>query len=234
MELIFGKSYDVQARWAARSETPETVAGNFEKLIDMLAGIDPLLKSWMVVRKKFDILRPRLAQYVASCISKDDFGEIDEKDGYWLTAHTNEKVTSRAFGMMIHAGSTYSGPFANLASVDVSVGAVPAPEAITFHIFKSVLLAVVASWAPDVCFAYPTELLKKIEWSSFFRPNWMLYLGPRYAPLVTPPETTINERFADGGLLMTATTDTFNVDNPVHMAAALDIGAAVAHLAKET
>ncbi|MFZ3328524.1 MAG: Imm52 family immunity protein [Methylocella sp.] len=54
---------------------------------------------------------------------------------------------------------------------------------------------------------------------------------PWLASLVTPPPApVIVERLANGGLLMSATTETFDVENPAHMAAAHEIAAAIAPL----
>ena len=51
------------------------------------------------------------------------------------------------------------------------------------------------------------------------------------ASLVTPPPAqVIVGRLANGGLLMSATTQTFDVENPAHMAAAREIAAAIAPL----
>ena len=56
----------------------------------------------------------------------------------------------------------------------------------------------------------------------------MCYVSPRFAPLITPPPSAINERTAQGGLLMSATEETFRVDNPAHLAVAHDILQALA------
>ncbi|MGP0058711.1 MAG: Imm52 family immunity protein [Beijerinckiaceae bacterium] len=234
MTLIFGKTYNVQAVWGPRAQTPDALARRFTRLIDALRDIDPLFKSWIVAGRNFDTLRPRCAEYIASKISKDDFGEIDEIDGYWFGAYTKKMVSPRTYSLHIHAGSTYPDRFVNDATLLTSMGAIPAPETITYAIFKPALLAMVEAWTPALCFAYPHELLDVLKPSSYFRANWMLYLGPRFAPLVAPPKTAINERLPDGGLLMSATTETFRVDNPRHMAVAHDIGAAVAHLDEKT
>jgi hypothetical protein len=130
-------------------------------------------------------------------------------------------------------GSTYRDPVMNRITFQTGMEGIPAPEAITYAIFKPALLAMVEAWTPALCYAYPHELLGMIDNSINFRENWMLYLGPHLAPFVTPPATAINERLADGGLLMSATTETFKIDNPHHMAVARDIAVAVAHLKGE-
>jgi hypothetical protein len=60
----------------------------------------------------------------------------------------------------------------------------------------------------------------------------MQYLSPPLARLVTPPATSVNDYLPNGGLLMSATNETFRVDNPSHMAVARDIAAATAPLNK--
>jgi hypothetical protein len=64
-----------------------------------------------------------------------------------------------------------------------------------------------------------------------FARSWIQYLCPQLASLVTPPPApAIVEHLPNRGLLMSATTETFDVGNPEHMAAAGDIAAAIAPL----
>ena len=55
----------------------------------------------------------------------------------------------------------------------------------------------------------------------------MTYLAAPFAAKIAPPHSAICEQ-VDGGLLMTATEETFQVDNPAHVAVARDIDAAMA------
>jgi Immunity protein 52 len=59
----------------------------------------------------------------------------------------------------------------------------------------------------------------------------MNYVSPRFASLITLLPSAIAERTAQGGLLMSATEETFRVDNPAHLAAARDILKALAPFA---
>jgi hypothetical protein len=47
---------------------------------------------------------------------------------------------------------------------------------------------------------------------------------------ITPPSTVLSEHLPNGGLLMSATTETFDIDNPAHLKAAQDMAAAMAPL----
>lgn len=82
------------------------------------------------------------------------------------------------------------------------------------------------------CSAYPAELMNywRRSVAPHYRLGWISYVGPRFAPLITPPATAIVERQSDGGLLMAATDETFVTSNPAHLAVANDILAAVAPL----
>jgi hypothetical protein len=233
MTLIFGKSYNVKATWGPRAETPEALADRFVTMIDSFQSIDPLLTSWMVERKTYEWVRANGAKYMKSKVSKDDFGEIWEMDGYSFFAYTKGQPNPLSFDVRLHIGSSCPGQFVNEVEFGTDIEGIPAPEAITYEIFRRALLDLVKAWVPDLCFAYPHELIHAVGSTKYLRPHWMLYVAPQTAPLVTPPQSAINERLDDGGLLMTATNETFKVDNPDHMAIARDIGAAVAHLPEE-
>src|SRR5258706_9498710 len=57
--------------------------------------------------------------------------------------------------------------------------------------------------------------------------GWITYLAAPFAAKIAPPRSAMCEQ-VDGGLLMSATQETFRLDNPVHVAVARDIDAALA------
>jgi hypothetical protein len=61
-------------------------------------------------------------------------------------------------------------------------------------------------------------------------PPAIQYLCPWLAQEITPSSTVLSEHLPNGGLLMTATMETFDVDNPAHLAAARDMAGAMAPL----
>ena len=103
---------------------------------------------------------------------------------------------------------------------------------ITTPIFTSALLAIARAWDATWCAAYPWDIIplwpKSGPGQPHFRMAWITYLSPRFAPMVTPPRSAIVDRTAEGGLVMTATEDRFDVANPAHLAVARDIDAAIA------
>jgi len=94
--------------------------------------------------------------------------------------------------------------------------------------FKAALLALVESFDATYCSAYPQQIMDFWDPSRHLRIAWMSYVSPRFASLITPPPSAVAERTAQGGLLITATEETFRVDNPAHLAAAHDILKALA------
>jgi hypothetical protein len=226
----------IRACWASREESPESIAQRFVSLIDRLRQIDAALDPWTIVTqrggpKKFEALRDNFAEFVRRQMSRDDFG-LSPLEGYSFGAITRDQSQSAYYSLSVNAGSHLLIPELNQNSVGFKMnlfeGREPIP--VSFSIFKSVLLAIIQTWAPDDCVVIPEGLLDRIDLGRHFKDSWMQYLAKPFADLVTPPENILSERFADGGLLMTATTESFDVDNPAHVAAAHAIATATAGL----
>jgi hypothetical protein len=90
-------------------------------------------------------------------------------------------------------------------------------------VLKLALLGSIAAWEPDYGSVVNWDYWKRSfgeQHYPVFRSGWMTYLAPQYARLVAPPAQAIAEPVPGGGLLLLATTEQFDVDNPVHLAAA--------------
>ncbi|MGH6794340.1 MAG: Imm52 family immunity protein [Methylocella sp.] len=233
MQLVFGKGYNIHAYWERRAETPEALAARFVHLIDGLAIIDPVFSLWTCGRKrpkKFETMRERYAEEVAAGLTKSDWGKPLPIYGYWFSAVTRGQARERLFSARVNAGSTYPKPFPNDAVLETSSGYIPDPSVLTYNIFKPALLAMADAWDPLCAAAYPHALIESVPGGICFHESWIQYLCPWLASLVTPPASAIVERLPNSGLLMSATTETFDIENPAHMAAARDIAAAIASL----
>ncbi len=226
----------ILACWRAREETPEALADRFVKLIDRLGQIDPVFELWTSGagrRKKFETLRDHYADVVKACLSKDDFGEPLPIDGFWFSGATRGQPDSRRYVIRIHAGAYKpTAEYQNDLMFETSSMATPEPASITYPLFKSVLRAIVDNWNPDDCLVMPEPLMDFIDLDRHFRDPWMQYLSKPFADLVTPPEHVLTEHLPNGGILMSATTETFDVSNPAHLAGARAIGAATRPLEK--
>jgi hypothetical protein len=106
----------------------------------------------------------------------------------------------------------------------------PASENVTYRIFHSALLAIVDTWQPATVEGNCRWFVQRERQDFVFRPAWMRYLCPALARQANPPASAIIEYFPDGGLLLSATDQTFDVDNSHHVAVAEEIAAALAKL----
>ena len=233
IDRVTSTQYGVKAYWERRAETTDALAARFVRTIDSLQEIDPVFALWTCGSKrptKFETMRDRYAEEVAAGLTKDDWGEPEPIWGYWFGALTRGQARDRSFSLRIHAGSTYPMPFANDITFLTHHNSIPDPAVITYEIFKRVLLAIVEAWDPVCCTSYPLAILNLVEKDLYFHETWIQYLCPWLASLVAPPESAIVERLANGGMLMSATTQTFDVEIAAHMAAAREIAAAIAPL----
>lgn len=225
----------IRSCWAARQESPAELADRFVKLIDRLSAIDPVFALWTSGArgpKKFETIRDRYADVVKACMSRDDFGPVPI-EGYRFFAITRGQPESRSFSVMVHAGAyMLTTQNQNDVMFETSDMAVPDPSSLSYSLFRSVLAAIIEIWSPDDCVVMPRQLMPLINLDRHFRESWMQYLSKPFADLITLPEDVRVERLSGGGVLMVATTDTFNVDNPAHLAGARAIGAATLPLEK--
>ncbi|MGB6176651.1 MAG: Imm52 family immunity protein [Methylocella sp.] len=234
MKLVYGQGHNIHAYWESRAETPDAIAARFVRLIDRLREIDPVFALWTCVAtrpRRFETMRDRFAEVVAEGLRKSDWGEPLPICGYSFSTLTRGQPRNRLFSLWVHAGSTVPAPFRNDILFMTSHGFIPDPADVTYEIFKPSLLAMVEAWDPVCATSYPDTLFGLVPGNTYFHEAWIQYLCPWLAALVTPPPApVIVEHLPNGGLLMSATTETFDVENPAHMAAARAIAAAIAPL----
>jgi hypothetical protein len=228
--------YKVHAYWGPRREAPEALAARFIKLLDRLSRIDPTFNHWIwtgAPRRpiQFEDIRSELAAAIAASISRADNGDPIPIHGYRFGVINSMQFQPRAMGVHVRAGSwSVTKYIVNDADIETPWRVVPDPAIITFPIFKAAVLALAESFDATWCSAYPAEIMNYWTHGPHYRLAWISYVGPRFAPLITPPATGIVERQPDGGLLMAATDATFVTSNPAHLAVANDILAALAPL----
>jgi hypothetical protein len=240
------RDFSATATWGSRREGPEALAERWVKLIARLQALDPVFADWYYWLKKDAALeRPpvtfkpseqQITEFVKSYIRTDDDGSPEPLYGYGgFMLNRKAGDGPRAFKATASAGT--GGPYCfNTAVVSsdccVPVGTEPDPSVVTYRVFKGIVLALAEAFEPACARACPNSIFN--FWS---RPDssapamklaWITYAGPRYAHLITPPATAIVEYQPDGGVLMAATNETFDVRNPRHMAVARDIEAAAA------
>jgi Immunity protein 52 len=230
--------FKIAAYWGPRADAPEALAFRFLKLLNQLRLIDPLFANWYLFTSEttvepFDMNPVSLTKTIAQAISYDDYGNPELYNGYRYGAFNDNtfEPNSRGFQVGFRANNLLLGPyFLNRVVLETDYGIAPEDNAVTFRLFRAALLAIVEAWEPGWCIAFPVTIYDFWPRSADIHLHlaWMSYVPPRFAPLITPPPTAIAERTGQGGLLMSATAETFRVDNPAHLAAARDILKALA------
>jgi len=229
------KDYYIRASWQGRAETPEKLAARFLRMIDSLKVIDPVFSLWTCGRKRsveFEKVRDRYADEIAAGLSRSDWGEPTPVYGYWFAVRTRDTPDDRTFVVRCNAGGTVKESFPNAVTFETSSLANLEPDCtvVSHRIFRSAMLAIVDAWDPVRVGAYSRKLIQLNESASRFPAAWIQYLCPWLAQKITPPSTVLVEHLPNGGLLMSATTETFDIDNPAHLKAAQDMAAAMAPL----
>jgi hypothetical protein len=229
------KDYYIRAGWEARAETPDELAARFLRMIDALKKIDPVFSLWTCGGMRsldFEKIRDRYAEEIAAGLSRSDWGEPTPVYGYWFAATTRDVPRERYFAVRCHAGGTVKESFPNSIILETSslANLKPDPSVVSYRVFRPALLAIVDVWNPAHAGAYSQQLIEKYGGDSYFSAAWIQYLCPWLAEKITPPSTVLAEHLPNGGLLMSATTETFDVDNAAHHKAAQDMAAAMAPL----
>ncbi len=225
-------SFFINASWEERAETPDELAVRFLGMVDALKKVDPAFDLWTCGARgprKFETVRDRYASEIAAGVTRDDWGEAMPFDGYWFGAMTRGVPEDRSFAVRIRAGSTVERPFVNFMTFTTSSMTNPDMNFISYRLFRAILAVIVDAWEPVRVAAYSYALIE-INGDSYFPDPWIQYLCPWLARLITPPSSARVEHLPNGGLVMSATSETFDVANPAHLAVARDIGAAMAPL----
>jgi hypothetical protein len=228
----------IKGSWGAREETPERLAARFLRMIDILAGIDPAFRSWDCHYRRpktLESLRDRFAEEVAANIEGNGSGTTWPEAGYRIGAFTRDEPEGRSFGISCRVGATMTeNPFPNEATMATFGRRNPDPDIVSFRVTRAAVLAIVDAWEPADVAVFSNLLFLRNPKGGHFRKAWIQYLCPWLAEKITPPSTALVERLPDGGLLMSATTENFEVSNPQHLAVATDIAAAMAPIERLT
>jgi len=231
--MIYAPEYIIFASWGPRAEPPESIAPRYLACIHRLKQIHPAYDNWIFnlkgKPKKFDALRETLAAAIAANVVRAEDGDPTPIYGYRANVLNSMKNDPSSLALRVKAGAWVNrGYFCNSAEIKTGDNVVPDPAIIAYPAFKAALLALVESFDATYCSAHPLQIMDVWDPKRPLRIGWMSYVAPRFAPLITPPHTAIAERTAQGGLLLSATEETFRVDNPAHLAVAQDILKALA------
>jgi hypothetical protein len=231
--------YLIQAYWGPRHETPAQMGDRFWRMLHTLNVVSPAFNGWKFIgTDRFWPLPPspgnELTRLIADGVATADDGDPTPIYGYHFGASARSDPKA-VITVLVHAGSYPPDPpyFANTAELQTQPLNEHNAALVTLPIFKAALIAIAEAWDATWCGAYPADIIPL--WPDrialgrpTFKMAWITYLSPRFAPMVTPPHSAIVEYTPQGGILMTATKERFDVTNPVHLAVAREIEAALA------
>jgi hypothetical protein len=235
-------TYSVLAYWGPRRETPEACAPRLLQTFDALAKIHPMLSRWFCADPESG--KPRLVssldlQDAVRLVERGkNLSEIGRKPmlefGYHVVAMTELSWGPRRLVINGKLGGYVTGPIlANNLILSTPKLDLENEAIVNFRVFRAVVIELASIWNATSCHATSSDLLQRIpgvDWKQHrprFNGGWITYLAAPFAAKIAPPRSAMCEQ-VDGGLLMSATQETFRLDNPVHVAVARDIDAALA------
>jgi hypothetical protein len=174
-----------------------------------------------------------LTPLIASGVAHDD-DEPDPDLGYSFSVFTRSGDDPNHVSLRVRAANLSPAKFYTNGAIVETQPLCPENQPWqTFSTFRAVMLAIAETCDVTWAAIYPTDLMEL--WPKPYRMSrptfklaWVTYLSPRFAPLITPPRGALVEYTPQGGIVMVATRDRFYTANPLHVAAARRIEAAVA------
>lgn len=221
--MIADITYAISARWAPRPETPAALSTRWLATACRLAAAGPFLRHWY---KEENV---EVALELSSLEREIASSRTDNGYSFAVRSHPSGHGPFM-LELSMRAGSTSN----NVVCLNTDHFAEADTSTHTYRVFRSALLAIAEEFDAERAFAFPSSLTRLWERSRIIHPPfpiaWISYVAPRVAHLVTPPSTALTEHRPDGGLLMAATDETFDIGNPAHMSVARDIERSVAPL----
>lgn len=219
--------YSIHLPFAARAGTPEWLGSKFLATLDALTQIDSnIFPDWEVgdlpAMKGYPlaVARSRIAEIISHNVERDDSGRPEPESGYTAAAFT--KIGARSLRMTLRI-YTWMGVMW-LHAGDEMVP--PDPAIVTYPLFRAAFLAINAIWQqPWGCVQafrvdyhevplYPGAALFPY---SLFHVPWIAYLGPSLVNGAVSSPDIKTENTLDGGLLLTATEERLDPNNPEHL-----------------
>src|SRR3974390_1862339 len=242
-------SFSIASSWGARQETPAQFGARVLEALDTFSAISPIFRPWWLFNTSLAVgnawKRPKAQHYFSLDYARHHMTEIvqmgvhrDEGEfplpvcGYTIVAMNSQLRSPATVNFHAHGADSCSDQYRRSASFKTEFRQVPAPELVAYPVFKAVLLALVSIFDVAYARAYSSEF--SAQWRRpeprFLDLSWMTYLSAPLARQIAIPPDIVTERLENGGLLMIAAQQTFDVNNPEHMQGARSILQAMAPL----
>jgi hypothetical protein len=241
--LTFANQFMIESRWKPREESPEELGERTLHCLDAISPLHPAFRDWEFLHLSRDAeemteencaefawpledARQRMTEVVVEWgVSIDDLGMPEPRQGYGISVSNGYDEPSQLVTLSAHGGGLVNWTGSRRqASFETNMVHEADPTIITYPVFKSVLMAIVSSWDVEFAQVYSRDLVQL--WNPIrplFNLSWMVYLSAPLAQKITLPADVLVERLADGGLIMIAAEETFEVANPDHLARARSI-----------
>ncbi len=238
--------YNIRLNPPSHRESPAVIGARLLRTLDVLSRIDPsIFHDWKIMDYSdatslaLEAARPRIAALIEKNVYRNDLRQPQPQYGYKAGALVINANKSRNISLQIEAGGVGSG-VSWLLTGEWNV--FPDPTIVTYPLFKAALLVLIANWIPTWACAYAFRLNTVMVPVSYpggvqgsrsehlpmipseptfpetdFHVPWIAYLSAAPAAGVALPPEIVSERTPDGGLLMIATEDRLDPENPEHL-----------------
>jgi Immunity protein 52 len=229
-----GEVNHVEAYWRPRAESTRDCAVRLARMLDQLDKLHPAFTRWnrkahtrAAANKPAWAMPPNIDELADVFDKGRQFKDIPRDPwpelGYWISAWNGQNPPYGASVSVRAGGYTDLRSFPNGIDLRLKRAVPDNVDLISTEVLKPALLGVATAWEPDYAVVASWEY-----WSRSFgdggypklRSGWMTYLAPLYANQVVPPLAAITELVENGGMLLLATEEQFDMKNPAHLAVA--------------
>lgn len=222
-------NYGVSAQWRIEPTAPAVLGERFLQTLEAIAAAAPEAGVWKVLGMRttkgltIEEARRITAQWVEENVVEDEDDGPQPEQGYWLLGTTSPTDTPTS----LELSATVGGKFGD--SIEFQIGddeTPPPPTMITYPLFRTALLTIIALWPSVWANAYAFEMdydaassapgVPPHPYSPYHMP-WLSYLSAPLTDGLTLPDGIMSERTPDGGLLMIAAEERLDPTNPDHM-----------------
>jgi hypothetical protein len=229
-----GEVNHIEAYWRPRPESTHDCAVRLARMLEGLAKAHPAFAQWnktaysRAAANKLAWAMPPDIDELTAAFEKGrrykDRPRIPWPEMGYIVSVWNGR--DRPYGASL---SVWPGSYGDSRSlpnrVDLSLKRAGPDNAdlISTAVLKPALLSVATAWEPDYAAVVPWTYWPRSFGDDGYpnlRSGWMTYLAPRYASRLVPPSATIVEPVPNGGMLLLATEEQFDMENSAHLAAA--------------
>jgi hypothetical protein len=231
--------YSIRGSWWRDTEDATTIGSRFLETLDSLKPLSPVMANWLLMdftnSKPIPIAeaRGRIKMIVEKGVSKDDDRRADPNGGFAAFARGGEIESEFGRSDSVNVNVRAGARWLNELSFSVGDTSPPTdPNLATYKIYRGALGVLASVWPCPYLEAYlfvmdSPPLISVTDPSTYVAPveppredyifPWIVYLSAPFAAGLTPPADLICERTPGGGLILSATRERFDPDDPGHM-----------------